>query len=267
MKKIEYLIIIVFTLFSFYYTEKIISAVKSKDPLMTVIEKEKKYLDIKPVNAIIKDDTIILGKSGKIINENASYEKMKLLDTYNSDLLEYDSISPSITKDNNYEKSITGVITENKELSLVFLLDDLSLYDELTFVLDDTYATIFIDGKYLEKIKKTSNISFGIYSYNDLFTTISTTHLKKVLSNYNSSNYCLYKDEEFLNVCKNLKINTIKPEIINNNVYKFFKDDKEIGKIYQVKVTKTNIKELASSIIYLKQKGYDIKPIAQLLEQ
>ncbi len=70
-----------------------------------------------------------------------------------------------------------------------------------------------------------------------------------------------------MNVCKHLKINTIKPTIIERDLYNYIKNSNKKGFIYEIKVTKENIKELNSSLIYLKQKGYKIIGLEELLKE
>lgn len=277
MKKILKIISIsLFTLFSFYYTEKIIDLSKEKDPIMMKIKEAKKEKEIEPVNAIVTENTILVGKSGKKINVETSYEKMKKIKEYNEQLLEYINIKPTITKERNYEKLITGTNTNKKEISIIFQTNDINYIDQIKYVLNknSVKGTFFIDGKVIEnnfeymKSLFNNNLSIGIYSYNNIFNNTSVKYVKTLsLNSMNYSNYCLYENEEFLNACKYFKINTIKPEIITKNLYNYLKNNKENGKIYQIKTTKQNIKELNSTLIYLKQKGYKIISLDDLLQQ
>ena len=272
MKKIEYFIVIFLTLFSFYYTEKAISKIKEKDPLIKMIEEKSKQYNTSYVNGVLEKDTITLGVSGLEIDINSSYEKMKALNTYNENLLEYKKVMPTISKDNNYDKAIIGTSTNEKIISLVFNIDSISDYNNISYILDQNKvsATFFIDGKILnDSISKLnlSNSNFGIYSYNNSFNTTSANYMNRVLSQVNKTNYCLYKDDKFLKTCKSLKIFTIKPVIVDKDIYSFFKNSKEKGKIYQVKITNSNIKELNNALIYLKQKGYKVLNIEKMLEE
>ena len=132
MKKILKIISIsLFTLFSFYYTEKIIDLSKEKDPIMMKIKEAKKEKEIEPVNAIVTENTILVGKSGKKINVETSYEKMKKIKEYNEQLLEYINIKPTITKERNYEKLITGTNTNKKEISIIFQTNDINYIDQI----------------------------------------------------------------------------------------------------------------------------------------
>ena len=275
MKKIFQVIgIVILTIFSFIYTNKVIELSNKKDPLMIKLKEEKSSLQTKPVNAVISKGEMLVGKSGKEIDINASYEKMKQTNSYNKALLEYIDIKPSIKKKDNYDKPITGVNTNFKELSLIFKIESSTDLNQITYILakNNVIATFFIDGKILEegKIKFSNNIYFGLYSYNNVFNNTSISYMKNYLSktyNYNYSNYCLYKDEKFLNICENFKINTIKPKKVEKNIYSYFKTTKENGLIYEINVTKNNIKQLNSTLIYLKEKGYQLKSLDELLKE
>ena len=277
MKKIIKVITIsLFTLFSFYYTEKIIDLSKEKDPIMIKIKEARNDYETEPTNAILTEDTIEVGTSGRIIDIETSYEKMKKLKEYNEQLLEYINIKPSITKEQNYEKLVTGVNTNKKEIAIIFQTDNINYINQIEYILNknNSKATFFIDGKTIEnnisdmKSLFRNNLSIGLYSYNNIFNNTSVKYVKNlIIDRVNYSNYCLYQNEEFLNACKYFKINTIKPEIITKSLYNYLKNNKEKGKIYQIKVTKDNIKELNSALLYLKQKDYKIISLNDLLKE
>lgn len=277
MKKVIQIIIIsLFTIFSFYYTDKIIEFSKKQDPIMTKIIETKGEKEVESVNAVLSNNTMLVGQSGLKVDIDASYEQMKKLDEFNENLLEYISIKPSITKKDNYEKLIIGSNTKEKKISFVFQLDSLDKIDQISYILisNNINATFFIDGKILEdNIIEVKNIfkdklKLGLYSYSDNCNNSSLRYNQGLINNNASySNYCLYKNEEFLNTCINNKINTIKPELIEKNIYNYLKENKKEGTIYQIISNNTNIKELNSTIIYLKQKGYDIVSLDDLLKE
>ena len=78
MKRIIKVIVIsLFTVFSFYYTNRVIDLSKDEDPIMQEIKNQRNLNEIEPVNGIIEQNTITVGKSGKIVDVETSYEKMK----------------------------------------------------------------------------------------------------------------------------------------------------------------------------------------------
>lgn len=278
MKRIFKIIVIsLFSVFSFYYTNKLVTISKNRDPIMQEIIKNKDSYRIAPINGVIDGDSIILGISGKEVNVQSSYEKMKSVNEYNEDLFDYTNISPVITKKGNLDKVIKGSGTVKKEISFVFKLDDISLIEQIIYILNEnnTEATFFVDGKVIEDnvlhmydLFNNKRLSFGIYGYNYIYDSTSINYNKNmILKRFNYSNYCLYKSKEFLKDCTSLKINTIKPIVINKDIYSYMKNSKRNGYIYEIDINYQNIKELSGTIIYLKQKGYRIVKIDTLLKE
>lgn len=277
MKKVIQMIIIsLFTIFSFYYTDKIIEFSKKQDPIMTKIINSKETKEIEPVNAVISENTILVGESGLKIDINNSYEQMKKINEFNENLLEYISIKPSITKKDNYDKLIIGSNTKEKKISFVFKMDLLDKLDQISYILktNNISAVFFIDGKVLEdnliKIKSVfkDKLKLGLFGYNNNYNSSSLRYSQGLINNNASySHYCLYKNEEFLKSCISNRINTIKPVLIEKNIYNYLKENNKEGLIYQIDLTSSNIKELNSAIIYLKQKGYEIISLDDLLKE
>lgn len=267
--------VLTLTFFSFYYTDKIIYLSKLKDPIMIKINNYKSSNNINYVNGIVTKNTMLVGSSGKKINSNKSYEKMKSVNSFNEKLLEYENIKPVIRKDNNLDKLIRGKITSDKNISFVFELNDLSKLEQIMYILDknNINATFFIDGYIIEKninvIKEYNNLSLGYFSYNNNFDSISFKYMKGMFksNDLTISNYCLYKNDLFLNTCKNSKINTISPITISSNLYNYIKYKKENGLIYKININDYTIKELNSTIIYLKGKGYNLITLEDLLKE
>ncbi len=272
MKKVfKTFIIIVLTLFSFYYTNKVVELSKRNDPIMQKVIKVSSSEYIAPVNGIITSDTMIVGLNGKKVDINASYERMKKLNTYNSSFLEYTAIKPSITKSRNYDKLLIGSSVRDNKIAIIFKTNDMSLIKQIVYILNSnkTKATFYVDGKLIEKERSffSRNVVLGIYGYNDIYDIVSIKHMKRVLNTLSYSNYCLYKNSSFLSSCKYFRINTIKPVLINDDLYDYLKNNKKSGSIYEIACNSNNIKELNSTIIYLKQKGYKIVSLDELLSE
>ncbi len=274
MKRLKILLIIILTIFSFYYTDKIIYLSKLNDPLMKEINKKKNKYRIDYVNGIVTDKTILLGRVGKEVNLDKSYNKMKEYNMFDEKLLEFENIYPDINKVNNRDKLIIGKNTDSKDISFIFRVNSINDIKEIKYILDknNVIATFYIDGSLLEKNKdyfKNNNIYLGYYSYNNKYDELSLSYIKKLYieNNINISNYCLYKNNYFLKYCKKNNISTIYPKVIDNNLYDYLKYKKEKGLIYEIKVNKYNIRELNTSIIYLKSHDYNILSINELLKE
>lgn len=273
---LNFIFIFVFTCFSFYYTDKVISLSKKNDPIMIRIAEIKDKEKSLAVNGVLTKDTMLVGSSGFVIDEDVSYEKMKRLNVFNESLLEYISVKPKILKTDNYDKLILGKNTENKEISLVFRTNDIMKIREIIYILNSNKisATFFIDGSiikdnfiYFDDLFS-FNINIGYFGYNYKYNEFSFIYLNKLYKNINNvSRYCLYINDDYLSVCSKYRINTIKPVFIKSDLYNYFKNNKKNGFIYEIDVNDFNVKQLNSTIIYLKQRGYNIININELLKE
>ena len=88
--------IITFVLFSFFYTDKVINYINKKDPLMKEIIDLKDDYEVLPVDASIKDNTIIPGTSGKTIDIDKSYNNMRSSGIFREDKIIYKYLFPKI---------------------------------------------------------------------------------------------------------------------------------------------------------------------------
>ena len=276
-KTIKISLICLLTCFSFYYTDKIIDTAKSKDPIMIKIKEYQEESEKPVTNATLTKTTMLTGESGLAIDATKSYEKMKKIDQFNTNLLEYVKIKPEITKENNLDKLIEGKNTKDKITGFIFKIEDIAVLKQIIYILNknEVSATFFMDGKLIEdnlltlnEIFKNSN-ALGIYSYNNKENEASFRYVKGLIERNikTPAPYCLYINEEFSNTCIKNKTNTIKPTLIEKNLYNFMKEKKQNGYLYEIKPNKLNIKELNSTIIYLKQKGYKIVNINTLLKE
>ena len=124
MKFIKIIGLFCLFIISFIYTEKVIHISLDQDEIMLKI-KEYKDNNIPPTNAIINNNTIIPGSVGKSINNEASYKAMKKISYFEPSLLVYENIYPEISIYNNYDKYIIRGNTNNKSVSLLYILNTL----------------------------------------------------------------------------------------------------------------------------------------------
>lgn len=275
MNKIFYrLIIILFLVFSFYYTNKIVEFLKEKDPIMKDIRKTSDKYKIDSVNALIVDDSIIPGKVGKEIDYKKSFSKMKKYGNYNETLTVLKDVKPVISIENNYDKYIISGNKEKRSVALVFKVYKDTNINSLLKILNKNKvnANFFIDGTFLENnvlvLKGMKNHEIEILSYDNeldksLFET-SISYLENILEK--DVNYCL--GEEVLNLCSKLKLHTIKPSLeIHNNLYREVKNNIDNSMIISIDINSYNLKELSSTIDYIKEKGYKIVLLRDLLRE
>ena len=252
MKKKNIIFSILILIFSFYYTNKVSEFIKSKDPIMIKINKEKNKYENKSYNANIKDDTIIPGKNGKKVNINKSYEKMKKLSFYSDSLYVYNITKPKISLNNQYDKLIIKGNSYNKNISILLKIKDKDLlnkiikYPELNIILDNYFIELYKDN--LINIK--NNII--VLENNNILDIV---------------NYC-YIVDEFKKLCQNYNIYTIYPTFISYDIYYNTYQLLENGKIFAYNIA--NEKDLEKILFLLsgfKNLGYNIVSIDKLIEE
>jgi len=278
VKKIIYrFLIILLLIFSFYYTNNIIEFLKEKDPIMKDIKNTENKYKIDSVNALIIDNNIIPGKVGRNIDYNKSYSKMKQYGNYNEALTILKDIKPVISIDDNYDKYIIRGNKENRKVSLVFKVYKDTMLDTILGILDNenVKANFFIDGTYLEnnvlKLKCMKNHELEILSYNNsydesLFKT-SISYLENITGK--GVKYCFKdKNNKVINICKKMKLHTINSSInIDKDLYKTVKTKLDNSIIINIDVNNYNEKELSSTINYIREKGYKIVLLEELLKE
>ena len=271
MKK---LLIIILLLFSFFYTNKSISIIRNQDPLMKEIIKNKNKFEIKSVNAIVKENTIIPGKQGKEVDLEKTYTKMKQYGTYNEALTVLKETKPTISIDDNYDKLITSGNKENKNISLIFKVEKDTNINKLLSILNyhNIQVTFFIDGLYIENnnINNLSNHQIELLSYNNTIDEITFSSALSYLSykTNKSPKYCLEENNNIINLCKKIKLHTISPTIIiKKDPYKELKNNLSNSSIILVPINNQIYESLSTSILYIKSKGYNFLTLSDLLSE
>lgn len=279
MKKIFQIIgFVTLILFTFAYTNKITTVIKENDDLLKQIEDIENQYMTEPINAIIKDNTIIAGISGSKINVKESYKKMKKIDEFNTNLLVYESIKPEISVLNYYDKYI---IKSNKnEVSLLFLVEQNNNIEKILNILNnyEIKATFYTDGNWFENNNEKiidlieeghtiGNLGYN-YSYNVNGISWMNTIVTKIGNQKYSYCYTEEENEEILKICKNNSSYTIMPNIIvKNNPLITIKQNLEKGSIISLKINDTTINELPLIIEYINSKDLNIVNLEELLDE
>lgn len=266
--------------FSFFYTEKTIDVVKEVDDIMITLKEQAPKYQVKAENAKIDGKFMTPGISGKIVNLQKSYEEMKHYGKFHPNLLVYDKVSPEISIKNRYDKYIQTGNPKKRQVSFLFVVDEKGNPSPIIEILKDkkVTGTFFIDGSWLEKNQNElvslieGKFTVGNYSYrgdygHESFVWIDTI-IKRVGGQKQS--YCLVEKEnkKALSTCKLQKDYTIYPNIIiKENPYSELTEQVESGSIILMRLDAQVKKELPLMITYLKQKGYEIVNLEQLLEE
>lgn len=104
---------------SFYFTDKVMVYINSKNPIMKEIVLNKDKYRVEPVNAIIQDNTIIPGVNGKEVDVNKSFNKMENYGYFNELYLIYDKSAPLLSLNDNIDKIIIKGNPKKRMVSLV----------------------------------------------------------------------------------------------------------------------------------------------------
>ena len=266
--------------FSFFYTEKTIDVVKEVDDIMITLKEQAPKYQVKAENAKIDGKFMTPGISGKIVNLQKSYEEMKHYGKFHPNLLVYDKVSPEVSIKNRYDKYIQTGNPKKRQVSFLFIVDEKGNPSPIIEILKEkkVTGTFFIDGSWLEKNQNElvslieGKFTVGNYSYrgdygHESFVWIDTI-IKRVGGQKQS--YCLVEKEnkKALSTCKLQKDYTIYPNIIiKENPYSELTEQVESGSIILMRLDAQVKKELPLMITYLKQKGYEIVNLEQLLEE
>lgn len=265
---------------SFFYTEKAVEVVKEYDEIYQKISSIDDKYSVEPIDAVIDGNTIIPGISGKKINKDLSYSKMKRYGKYNESLIIFDKIKPNISISSNKDKFIISGNKENNFVSLLFLIkDDKTDIDYILKVLEEKKVNcdFFIDGSWAEYnlnyiTKISSNHNIGNLSYNEDYNNSSFVWLDSIIKKNTKRNYtyCYSEsnDTDIASICSKNNDYTVIPNIIlKNNFLNNIKNDLEKGSIISISINDSNKQELPILINYILSKGFSIKPLNEHLDE
>ena len=279
-KIIEILFACLLVFASFFYTDKAISMMEDKDPVMIKIKKEKKSLEEESINAKVNGEYLVPGYSGLVVDLDKSFNKMKKYGGYNESLIVFEESTPTISVDEYYDKYIVSGNGFTNYISLVFEITDKELLPKIKDILkeNDVRATFFVDGVLLKEdnilvtslLQDFHEIELLNYkgSYDRLILEEALDTLQ-VIANKRGK-YCIakYDQKEILELCSKEKMHTIIPTIqIKSNPYLSLKGKLREGSIISITPTKENISELDVVIKYIKQRGYTLDTLEQLLSE
>lgn len=281
MKKIyQILIVVLLTIFSFYYTDKVINFIRESDPIMKSLKEYNKSNKIDAVNAKVKGNKVTPGVYGKEVDYSKSFKKMKEYGTYNESLTVFKDVEPTISIDDYYNKYIQEGSGINNDVALVFEVKNNDDITDIVNILDksNTHATFFVDGLWLENnMDMTSNLierghEIEILSYDnkyeELYFSSSLNTVNKMTNLKPKYCYAKYDQKEVLQLCSKLGLHTIIPTITTGN-YPFNDVKTKIskGSIISFSVISSTKIELETIINYIRQKGYDINTLDVLLNE
>lgn len=198
MKK-KIIITVILFIFSILYIKNASYIIRENDILMKEIKSKQNNYYIKPINAIITEHIIIPSINGKKVNVKKSYNNMKGINKFNESLLIFDSIKPSKTIDNIYNKVVLFHPKENI-VSIITSLDNNYCYTENLSIsdecIDEKKHTILIhriSNNHLSYVKK--NLRNGIVFFLD---SINKNELNLVIKYIKNNNYNILTISELM---------------------------------------------------------------------
>jgi len=264
--------------FSFYYTESAVNIAIKNDPIMKEIIKVSKDYEKEAVDAILVNNNIIPGISGEVVDIDRSYESMKRYGEFNSSLLVFKEVIPSVNVTNNYDKYITSGNQNNMSVSLVFKVVNTNYIKDIIEVLEDKevkavfflHESIFEDNDEILRLIFLSGNSIELYS--DDYTSLSIGKNNRILSaiNMKKLNYCYteYENSKVLDICSKEKLHTIIPSVITGaSPYMDVKKGVNNGSIIMLNNNASVVGELKAIINYIVQKGKKIELLEDLLAE
>lgn len=279
-KVIQVISVTLLMLFSFFYTNKSIELIRENDPIMKQIKETNMKYKVEPVNATIIGNKIIPGKSGKEIDYQKTYAKMKKYGTYNETLTVLKEIEPAVSVDDYYDKYIVQGNTERKNVSLVFKTDTISNLLSILNILNQKNipATFFVDGLLLEnntslfETMTQSNHELEILSYDNKYDEIyfdsALNYLSSITKREGKYCYAEYDQKEVIELCSKLKLHTIIPTVKTTTMpYKEIKDKLYNSAIISLPLSNITEEQLPAIIDYIKQKGYTFLSLEALLSE
>ena len=98
--------------------------IRENDILMKILKDKQDDYYIKPVDAIITEHIMIPGISGRKVNLEKSYQKMKSINEFKESLLVFDDIKPNKSINNHFDKIIISGNQNINKISIVTKNDD-----------------------------------------------------------------------------------------------------------------------------------------------
>ena len=264
--------------FSFFYTDRVIEVIKEEDEIMVELTSVMDVYGVLPVNATVLGNTIVPGISGRSINIDKSYKKMKSSGLFNKNLIVYDVVTPVVSINNNKDKFIVRGNSSKNFVSILFVLNDSKYFDKINSIFNEKGVNVnyFVSYSYLinnsTMIKEVINNEFYSYGDNGLYTPDNLLFSNNLISRISNNNaiFCLNSNMEskVLELCNENNLYTLTQTIIGNNTpYDAIRTNLDSGDIILLSMNNETVKELPIIIDYIKGKGLKIVTLSNLLSE
>ncbi len=279
-KSTKYLGVLALLLFSFYYTDKAVDIVKRNDPVMKNILSVTDEFEVESVNATIEGDTIIPGTNGITVNVDESYKRMKKINGYYESMLIFSEVIPDESILKQYDKFIIRGNPSRSDVALLFKVPSITNLEKAYQILleKEVLATFFVDGTVMESnmdlMYAIASDGFELenFGYEDVYNEAMFNWTNNMLYSLTNVNpmfcYTEYNNYEILNLCSKNKMYTVRPTtVVKSNPFYTVKDTLKEGSIISLNLTQETIKELPTIISYIKQKGYNLVTLEEVISE
>ncbi len=264
--------------FSFFYTDKVMDVALEQDKIMISINNVKDDYREDAIEAIIDNDTIIPGTSGREVDIEKSYSNMKSIGLFHENYLVFKDVMPKITLNDNMDKYIIKANGSKQIISLIFIVDNDSDFNMIYNIAKskNVKVNLFLDYEYLNKKINSLNkiVDVSIYSYGEdgKYTKDNIIYTNNLIERITKrkANYCLVTDKNSSNlkVCSDNKSYTIYPNlIIKDNLLSIVKNGVSKGDLILIDINKNNINQLPSAIEYISAKGLEFEYLDEILSE
>ncbi len=258
------------TLFSFYYTNKIVQYYNDKDQIMVSINTYAKEVETNCIEGSISQDGVILGLSGISVNKKKSYSNMKGIG-FDEEMIVLERKECIVNKKANLDEYI---ISGNKYLnavSILLLVDNIYYLEDILLAAETKNIKLdLVVNLNLLKVKKDLLKEYYDKGYNILYSDNNNLkeYLKELKSiDKNIETFCVYNDYDLIEECSNNKINSIKTNMMfESNILLNAKDNITPGNIMILKCNNDTKSELGLLSNYLTNKGYKILSVTEHLQ-
>lgn len=252
-------------LFSFYYTNKVVTVQNNKDSIMVSIKNYALENNSECYEGYITEEGVVLGDSGEIVNIALSYSTMKGVG-YSEDLMVFEEEKCILTKESNLNNYIIRGNERRRSVSIIIDVVDFKYLKQIISICEGKKVklSIAVTGKELEDNEEYLNVLFNS-GYDILYSGDNEEDFKnftKILKNFYSefNTFCLYdENHDVISFCSKHKINSIKTKyIFKKDLYLNIKNTLDKGNIIIISENKNALDELNIIINFLNSKGLKI---------
>ena len=249
-----------------------------QDKIMISINNVKDDYREDAIEAIIDNDTIIPGISGREVDIEKSYSNMKSIGLFHENYLVFKDVMPKTTLDDNMDKYIIKANGSKQIISLIFIVDNDSDFNIIYNIAKskNVKVNLFLDYEYLNKkinsLNKIADVSIYSYGEDGKYTKDNIIYTNNLIERITKkkANYCLVtnKNNSNLKVCSDNKSYTIYPNlIIKDNLLSIVKNGVSKGDLILIDINKNNINQLPSAIEYISAKGLEFEYLDEILSE